>query len=1007
MRSLQLPGLGLVLALGGPALINAAERRIQIPHGQTKPPAAAKSPAEAEAAFTVPDGFRVELAAAEPDVVNPVAMTWDDRGRIWVCESVQYPHREPRPGKDRIRILEDTDRDGRLDKVTTFAEGLNIPSGIAIGYGGVFVSNAPEILFLRDTNGDDVADTREVILDGFGTSDTHELPNTFTWGPDGWLYGLNGVFNPSTVKHQGRTWQFTCALWRYHPRTQAFEVYCQGTSNPWGLDYNANGHWFVSACVIDHLWHLTQTGYYHRQAGAYPPHVWKIESIVDHVHQKRAYCGLAFYDADVYPQEYRGDLFMGNIHGNCVNRDRLSRRGSTYRAEAKDDFLQANDVWFMPVSTKLGPDGCFWVLDWYDRYHCYQDAQRDPDGIDRGHGRLWRVAYGDVPLPGPFDLNRKSNSELIALLAHANGWWQRTAQRILIERNSESDVAMLKELARSSSPHHAPMYAVWTLIGMGRVDADFHLELLAHPEATFRAWGVRAACEKRTVSEVIFDKVQALAQDANPDVRIEVAIASSRLHHADASSLMLRTLSYQADDPLIPHIAWENLHPIIAARRDQVSQWLADETNLSTPGVREVAQRAIRMLLPHSRSQVTAFSALLEQGIRLGGDSLLLRYCLQALAEDIHNGTPTGGMNGRDLFAPDVREALTALTERDDEVGITTMAILIGWHDATVAQRARRLVSDARKPLALRLRLLKALAGAQSDGVLDLCASVLNAPDESTELRREAIASLQGIDRPEVGPLLLAVWPALNPELRNVAIGVLSSRLPWAHDLLKAVDEGRIPRTMLNTNHVRQMLRHEQPELTAAIHRSWGRLREERSPDRQRVLRRMAAVVNEGRGDPANGQLMFKKHCYQCHQIYGAGMDIGPDLTGNGRADLEQILSNVLDPNLVIGSGYIARTVWTRDGQVFNGIPVEDSPERIVLKIAGTTQPQVIPRSEIDKLRTSEISLMPEDLEAGLTEQEFRDLIAFLLTAEPPLPWEQVPDVPAGQTSASSDVKGQ
>ena len=272
----------------------------RIPHAQDKPPGPALSPGEAIAKMTVPEGFSVELVASEPDIVNPVAMTIDERGRFWITESLEYPRRSPGPGKDRVKILEDTDADGKADKFTVFMEGLNIPSGIAVGHGGVWIVNSPDILFVQDTDGDGKADTSEVVITGFGRDDTHELPNSLTWGPDGWLYGLNGVFNPAHVtygpknpnfKEGQKPWDFTCAMFRIHPKTREFQVFCEGTSNPWGIAFNDEGEAFISACVIDHLWHLTETGYYHRQGGPYPPFTWKAESIVSHKHQKAAYCG--------------------------------------------------------------------------------------------------------------------------------------------------------------------------------------------------------------------------------------------------------------------------------------------------------------------------------------------------------------------------------------------------------------------------------------------------------------------------------------------------------------------------------------------------------------------------------------------------------------------------------------------------------------------------------------------------------------------------------------------
>ncbi len=417
-----------------------------IPHGQSKMPGRPVSPEEAVRRMTVPDGFHVEIVAAEPDIVNPVAMAFDERGRIWIAESVEYPRSSAGPGRDRIKILEDSDGDGRADKFTVFADGLNIPSGLAIGYGGVWVANSPDILFLQDTDGDDHVDKTEVVVTGFGRDDTHELPNSLTWGPDGYLYGLNGVFNPAHVKQGDREFDFTCAMFRIDPRSRRFELFAEGTSNPWGIAFDPLGNAFVSACVIDHLWHLAETGYYIRQGGPYPPFTWPIGSIVNHQHQQAAYCGLNYFDSDAYPEAYRDRMYMGNIHGNCLNVDRLTRRGSTYLAEGEADFLTANDSWFMPVAQKTGPDGCLYVLDWYDRYHCYQDARRDPEGIDRLKGRLYRIRYGASPRAAPMNLRSESDDQLLARLQSPNLFIRQTAQRLLAERSHQATAKKLEAI---------------------------------------------------------------------------------------------------------------------------------------------------------------------------------------------------------------------------------------------------------------------------------------------------------------------------------------------------------------------------------------------------------------------------------------------------------------------------------------------------------------------------------------------------------------------------------
>ncbi len=588
----------LLLVAGLVLLANTLAAQEKPPHNQDKPPGPALSPQEAIQKMKVPEGFSVELVASEPDMVNPIGMTFDERGRIWITESLEYPRSEPGKGRDRVKVLEDTDGDGRADKFTIFAEGLNIPSGIAVGHGGVWVANAPDILFLQDTDGDGKADKTQVVVSGFGRADTHELPNSLTWGPDGYLYGLNGVFNPCKVTHRGKTYEFTCALFRIHPKTWDFELFAEGTSNPWGVAWDPEGNAFLSACVIDHLWHLSETGYYHRQGGPYPPFTWKIESIVKHKHQKAAYCGIHYFDSDAYPEAFRDKLYMGNIHGNCINVDRLTRNGSTYEGHGEPDFLVANDAWFMPVVQKTGPDGCLYILDWYDRYHCYQDARRDPQGIDRLKGRLYRVRYKESPRAAPFDLTKETDEQLVARLRSPNVLYRDLAQRLLVERAKPETRPLLEQLALdATAPRKTRLCALWSLIGTGQLDKAFHQKILAHDDAGFRAWGVRAAGNFREVDGAIVARLVSLADDPSPDVKLQVAIAARKVKGLAPLPLLVKVLAGAGDDRLIPHIVWQNLHPLLETQSDEFLKVVKQYDLKATPSLSQIMPRATERIL--------------------------------------------------------------------------------------------------------------------------------------------------------------------------------------------------------------------------------------------------------------------------------------------------------------------------------------------------------------------------------------------------------------------------
>jgi putative heme-binding domain-containing protein len=959
-----------------------------IPHGQDRAPNAPCSPAEAARAMTVPPGFEVEVVAAEPDIVNPAAMTFDERGRCWLTESLEYPRRDPGPGRDRVKVLEDTDGDGKADKFTTFAEGLNIPSGIAVGHGGVWVANSPDILFLQDRDGDGKADTREVVATGFGRADTHELPNSLTWGPDGWLYGWNGVFNPSRVASKnGETYAFTCAIFRIHPRTRVFEVWCEGTSNPWGIAIDPEGSFFASACVIDHLWHLVETGYYTRQGGPYPSFTWPIGSIVDHTHQKAAYCGIHYFDSPAYPSEYRGRLYMGNIHGNCINVDVLERNGATYRAKPARDFVSANDAWFMPVSQKTGPDGCLYILDWYDRYHCYQDANRDPAGIDRNKGRLYRIRYQNTPRRRGFDIARSSDDELIQLLGSPNVYDRDIAQRLVSERGSPSIRRKLEALVLDGSgQRRARLHGLWALMGSGPLEPGFHLELLAHTDPTFRAWGVRAAGNAGTIETAIRERVVGLARDESPDVRLQVTIAARKLDQVKPIPLLLELLRSAKTDPLIPQIVWQSLHPLLEAGGDEFAALLKPKAFNDSPALVRLMPRVLERLLGRRTKTMGPIIAIMKSLIDPSAEQAVqpAREALAMLAGQVQSGAVSGAQlkSLRAGLGSPIRNIFIG----PDHHPLAWDALLLAaaWKDAEALLRARVVSTDRARPDRLRLGLLNDLIAARDQGVWKALATIFeNREHESAAFRGQVIAALGKLDDPRVSEFVLGQYAMMEPDLKPAAIVLLTQRSEWVKALVAAVAGKQIPTSALNVTQLRKLQLSKDPEISGRVKQVWGTIRDGRNPQRERIADQIRILLHRTPGDPVAGQAVFRKLCAQCHKIYGEGQDVGPEITANGRNDFEQLLSNVFDPSLVIGPGYQATTVATVEGRVMTGLLVEDGQDRVVLKLQGGTL-ETIPRSQVDELKTSAVSLMPEELEKQLSTQEIADLCAFLCLDKPP-----------------------
>lgn len=545
-----------------------------------------QSPQDALKGMQLPAGFKAELIAAEPDVVQPIAMTWDERGRLWVVEGNSYPKpREAGAGQDRILILEDKDGDGKFETRKVFAEGLSLVSGIEIGFGGVWVGAAPYFMFIADKNHDDIPDTdavphpvpglkfpAEILLDGWGSQDTHETLNSFIWGPDGWLYGCHGVFTHSLVGKPGtpndRRTPFNAGVWRYHPIRHVFEAWAQGTSNPWGLDYDQNGEFFVTACVIPHLYHMVPGGRYFRQGGQhFNPYTYDdIKTIADHAHFAgdirnnahwggrdagstvtddtnaagggHAHCGLAIYQSSQFPATYRNQLIFGNLHGHRLVMDYVDPHASSYTGKHGADFLRSNDMNFIPITQKVGPDGALYVSDWSDKQVCHRGSNA-VELWDRSSGRIYKISYvGDgsagtparhqnkggeaakndadksafAPLfpKAPFDLSKESNEKLILWAAQtSNEWFSRMARRVLMERGAADNFLIdpathgptpicrklfeLQELFRAQSQIGSQMRTMWTLFvaGMSVDDGGEFYE-------SFKDENVRAAAIRLT-----------------------------------------------------------------------------------------------------------------------------------------------------------------------------------------------------------------------------------------------------------------------------------------------------------------------------------------------------------------------------------------------------------------------------------------------------------------------------------------------------------------------------
>jgi len=551
--------------------------------------------------------------------MQPIAFDFDDRGRLWVVECFSYPDWK-NTNRDRIIILSDKDGDGRFDERKVFFDKGHRLSSIAFGFGGVWVTSPPNLLFIPDKDGDDVPDGPPVVhLDGFTLKAGHNLVNGLAWGPDGWLYGRHGITDSSFVGRPGATDQerikLNCSIWRYHPTRHIFEVVANGTTNPWGLDWDENGQAFFSNNVIGHLWHLVPGGHYQRMFGEdFNPYLYALMgSCSDHKHFAgndwtksrgglgehnelgggHSHAGAMIYQGDNWPAEFRHRILMANIHGNRLLYDELERSGSGYIGRHGNSFLMANDPWFRGVMIGSGPDGGVYASDWNDLGECH-----DSDGSYRASGRIYKVTYGKTRPVENLNVAALSDIELVKLQSHKNEWFVRHARRVLEERAAAGKLdpkatATLRLNMESGDPVPHRLRALWALHAIGATSDSDLLKLADDPSEFVRWWAVQLLVESKQPSRAALDKFIALAgRDPSALVRLSVSSALQRVKPNERWPIADALLQHAEDssDPNLPLMIWYAVEPLVPSNPVRAIQ-LASHSKIKS--VREFISRRI------------------------------------------------------------------------------------------------------------------------------------------------------------------------------------------------------------------------------------------------------------------------------------------------------------------------------------------------------------------------------------------------------------------------------
>ncbi|MFT4689168.1 MAG: putative membrane-bound dehydrogenase-like protein [Limisphaerales bacterium] len=956
-------------------------------------------PQDALQKFTLPKGFNISLFASEPDVHQPIAITTDARGRLWVAECYSYDDRENNYSaaqRDRIVILEDTNHDGQFDKRTVFWDKAWKLTSVEVGFGGVWALCAPNLLFIPDKDGDDIPDGEPiVVLDGWDDDKIrHNIVNGLKWGPDGWLYGRHGITMTSPVGKPGtptaKRTQVNCSIWRYHPTREDFEIVCNGGTNPWGHDWNEVGELFWINTVIGHLWHGVPGGYFKRMFGEHlRPNLYEsIDQHADHFHwdtrrkwsEERtatgitdtaggghAHCGMMIYLGDNWPKQYRGELFALNLLGRRINQDHLVREGTGYVGKHRSDFAQANDQWFRGVELIYGNDGGVYIADWCDVGECHEN-----DGIHRTSGRIFKISYGKSKRPSAADLTKLTNEELVQMQRHANEWYPRQARKVLQERTaSGKDMtevhAGLMNIFLTAKPVHHKLRAMWGLNVTGGTSERWLEEQLNHSLENVRVWAVRLLTQEGEISQRTQQFLEKMAHlEESALVRLYLASALQRLpvdrRFELANALLQR--SEDVGDHNQELLIWYGVEPLATAHPELAGKLIAT-SSMEKPR-RYLARRLSEAHAEQNPEQMDRLLTLALSKRSNEGRKSILSGMAQALRGWSRAPKPQRWERAQTAF----------LRSKDEEIVRYARDLGVVFGSGRALKELREVALDSNADGASRRAALQTLIENKPDDLAKILKSLLNV----RETQGVAARGMAAIDDPEVPNRIIGKYWRLNVEDRVGAISTLVSRASYAKPLLEGLGNGKIPRAAVKAFHARQIRLMEDDTLSALLRKHWGDVRET-SADRKKLMdqyRDLMTPANLKHADLVQGRTLFNLACSTCHTLFGEGREVGPDITGGNRNNLAYILENLVDPSSMIAGDYKMSVITLRDGRVVNGVVLRTTDR--TLEVQTPTEKLTFDRGSVKSVKSSALSLMPDGLLEAMTKDQARDLIAYLMS---------------------------
>ncbi|MDA0831791.1 MAG: c-type cytochrome [Planctomycetota bacterium] len=963
-----------------------------------------------------PQGLRVRLVASEPVILQPNTVKCDDRGRLWVIQYLQYPNpagltrvkvdrwsrtvydRIPEPpphgprGADKITILSDFDAEGKAQSHKDFIDGLNLATSIEFGHGGVYVLQVPYLLFYPDRDRDDVPDSDpEVLLEGFGMEDAQSLANHLTWGPDGWLYGVNG----STTTGLVRGIEFQQGCWRYHPIRKEFELFCEGGGNVWGLTFDAWGNLFYSTNANPFV-HGLQGAYYAKNFGKHGPlHNLFAYGWFDTVERDKAPVGPptggTIYLGDSFPEEYRDTFMSGDFLGHTASYWNIFPKSATVTVKYGGTILQSNDTWFGATDVCLSPDGSMYLCDFHDQ----RTAHPDPDANwDKTNGRVYKIeAVNTKPLK-EFDIRTKTSTECVELLSHPNGWFSSRARVQLAALQDLAVNPQLRKLALQTDDSRLALQGLWSLYVNGGFDETIALELLNHPEEYIRMWTVRFLGDAKLISKPMAERLYELAHiEASPVVRCQLAASAKRLSAEQGLPIVKAILDRDIDDndERIPWMLWWAMESKSLTDRDLVL------TTFSTPeawnngsyrgnlrrlmrryaadGSAEGYDACVALWNTTPENQRESMVVALEQGLSERSVGLVgvgQGGLFEFTAENSSDPSTTRAFAP---LSPDLKMIVFDIWQQKPNQTLRLKLAVRAGIDGAYAQLLS-MVEDVASDQATLLNALDILRELGHDDCIDVVLKRIDV-EQPTDVLLAAIGVLGRFGNEAIGEKLLELYPILTPEVQSRVRDVLFSKPASSLAFVTLVEQKMVPPESVPIDQLRRLALHENEELNELVRKIWGNIQPGTPEEKLATMRRFNNDLRAASGHVATGKELFKKHCGTCHKLFGEGNTIGPDLTTTTRGNLPELLANIVDPSAVVRSQYMSYVVLTTEGVIYTGLISEQDAASVTLLDAKNNKTR-IPKDQIDELNESAVSIMPEKLLEPLTPQERRDLFAYL-----------------------------